>query len=288
MPKALKRLVIGLVFWTGACANDDPGSSSDHGSGSATGSGTGATSGGTGSGTSPGASGPASSSGAPTGSAGSGAPGVGSEPGSAPAAEPCDGPLLPMAAGNRWTYRVTDSNGTSMKTSTVMGLEPVGGTGPNAALMAFRVVTQKVSAAGMDMTESWQGVLEDGSVVRYRELGYQAGGTVSNGEDFWDPYKLRVDESPDRLAEGAAWQEMYMETKVQMGMPTEAPRSDGWAVDAVDVPCGPVSGLMHSCIQIRKTVDGAATGKTYLFARCVGKVREQGTQLEELVEYSVD
>jgi hypothetical protein len=193
-----------------------------------------------------------------------------------------------MAVGNRWTYRVTDGNGVSMKTSTVMGMEPVGGSGPNASTMAFHVVTTKQSAAGMDQTESWQGVLENGSVVRYRELAFQAGSTTSNGEDFWEPYKLRLDASAERTAEGATWQELYTETKVQMGVATPAPRNDGWLVEAVDVPCGPVNGEMLSCIQVRKTVDGAQAGKVYLFARCVGKVREQGTQLEELTDFAVN
>lgn len=201
----------------------------------------------------------------------------------------CDGPLLPMAVGNMWTYKVTNpTSGVSMKTTLVDKMEAVGGTGPNAAKMAFHVVTTKTSGAGGDMTESWQDVLANKTVVRYRELAFAAGSTNSNGEDHWDPYKLRVDESPDHIVKGATWNEMYMETKVAMGVTAAAaPRNDGWVVSDVGVPCGPVKGEMLSCIKLTKTADGAMVGKTYWYARCVGKVREEGTQTEELTDYTV-
>ena len=202
--------------------------------------------------------------------------------------EGCDGPYLPMAVGNTWTYRVIDPvDGVSTKVNTIDRKEKVGGTGPNADKMAFHALTEKTSGAGEDMTESWQDVLEDGSVVRYREVAYKAGTNTVNGEEHWDPYKLRIDNAPAHIADDATWTEKYAETKIDASMPVTAQRTDGWTVEGVDVPCGPVNGEMLSCIRLRKAADGAAAGKTYWFARCVGKVREMGTQVEDLMDYEL-
>jgi hypothetical protein len=191
--------------------------------------------------------------------------------------------------GNTWTYQVTDSQGNvSTKTTTVQDLSVVGGTGPSAGRTAFRVLTSKLAGGVTDTTESWQDAVADGTVVRYRELAYQAGTAQVDVEDSWDPYKLRVDGSAAHTQQGAAWTEAYTETKLKAGVSTSLPRSDSWVVDAVDTPCGPVKGVMLSCLRVRKTVDGAAAGKTYLFARCVGKVREEGTQTEVLTDYQVN
>jgi hypothetical protein len=200
----------------------------------------------------------------------------------------CKGGFLPMAVGNRWTYRVISPvDGVSMKEQVIDGEEAVGGSGPNADETAFHAVTMKMSGQGMDKTESWQAVLADGSVVRYRELEYKAGTESANGEEHWDPYKLRIDQSPEHLGAGATWDERYAETKIDKGTATTASRDDGWKVDGVDVPCGPVNGEMLSCIKLSKGSDGADSGKSYWFARCVGKVREQGAQVEELVDYEL-
>src|SRR5688500_2750690 len=47
--------------------------------------------------------------------------------------------FLPIKTGNSWTYLVTvTGEGTTPKTQTVMEEGPVGGTGPHAAVTAFR------------------------------------------------------------------------------------------------------------------------------------------------------
>jgi hypothetical protein len=195
---------------------------------------------------------------------------------------------LPMAVGNTWTYRVTSAiDGVSTKVNAIDGEEKVGGTGPHADEVAFHALTTKTSGAGMDMTESWQAVLDDGSVVRYREISYRAGSNTPNGEEHWTPYKLRIDNSAEHIAAGAKWDEIYTETKItNNGVPLDASRKDGWIVEAVDEPCE-VAGEMLSCLKLRKTADGADGGKTYWYARCVGKVREMGTQTEELMSYEL-
>src|SRR5436309_3386372 len=52
------------------------------------------------------------------------------------------GPLYPLTVGSHWIYQVTDTDGTlSTEVVSVAAQELVGGTGPHADQMAFRVVT---------------------------------------------------------------------------------------------------------------------------------------------------
>src|SRR5687767_1332160 len=100
--------------------------------------------------------------------------------------------LLPIKTGNSWTYLVTDESGIpTPKTQTVMQQEPVGGTGPNATVTAFRFVTRKGTDL-MDETVSWQARVGT-RVVRYREQAFMA--TAPHAlelEEYWQPSKLRV------------------------------------------------------------------------------------------------
>jgi hypothetical protein len=271
-------LVVGCAVVIAACGSKDPddGDNGEAGEGGGRGGkGGSAGKGGTSADAGPGIDG------------GSGSGGSGDPDGGEPAECEHDA-YLPMAVGNSWTYRVINPvDGESTKVNTIDREEEVGGTGPNADLLAFHALTTKTSGAGMDMTESWQGVLDDGSVVRYREISYRAGSMVANGEEHWDPYKLRIDNSPEHIEADATWNETYEETKIDNGVPISAQRNDGWTIDDVDVPCGPVKGRMLSCIKVSKSADGADTGKTYWYARCVGKVREMGTQVEELTDYEL-
>src|SRR3954469_21608959 len=85
-------------------------------------------------------------SGAPQGGTASGGsdttPGAGDDAGGASSVDP-HASLLPWSIGNSWTYRVTKNGNVTEKTTTIGDLELVGGTGPNATLMAFHVTTSK-------------------------------------------------------------------------------------------------------------------------------------------------
>jgi hypothetical protein len=149
--------------------------------------------------------------------------------------------------------------------------------------MAHAVVTEK--ADGADETRSWQG--KDGDrIVRFREQSFSASTGALSQEEHWDPPKLRVDGSPEHTAEGAEWLEIYEETKVPAsgaaGPPAEA--RDLWTVlsaaEVVTVPAGTFTAVV-----LQKVGGGT---KRYWYARGVGKVKETGTQTEELVEYAVE
>jgi hypothetical protein len=194
--------------------------------------------------------------------------------------------LLPLKTGNFWTYLVTDETGVpTPKTQTVMEEEPVGGTGPNAAMTAFRMVTRK-GVNGMDETISWQGRVGT-RVLRYREQAYMANPPHAlELEEHWAPSKLRVDESPDHMVAGASWLETDQETKLPVGgTPTTTAVEDRWMV-AAERQAVTVQGKSYEVLILTKT--GAMSQKTYWWARGIGKVKEIGVnQTEELLSWNV-
>lgn len=216
---------------------------------------------------------------------GAGGEGAGGGGGGTPGPE---GALLPWVQGNKWTYRITKDGVVSVKTTTIGELEVVGGEGPNAEKMAYHVVTAKGTDL-KDRTESWQAVDPDNEdrVVRYREQSFNATSGELELEEHWDPWKLHIDGSADRTVKEATWLEDYNETKAEVGLsPSNHDVRERWTVlddDAtVEVPAGTFEHVIH----FQKV--GASTSKEYWYLRGVGKLKETGSQTEELVEYSLE
>jgi hypothetical protein len=197
------------------------------------------------------------------------------------------GALLPWKVGNTWTYRVTDGAEVSDKTTTVESEAPVGGTGPNAALMAYRVVTRKGTMLN-DETESWQAPLPDSEdkVVRYREISYSAKTGMPTLETTWAPYKLHVDGRAETLTQDFTWREDYEETKTAYdGTPPEmGTQSDRWTVIGLDETVSVAGKTYEHAVHFQKFSNSA---KDYWYLRGVGKLKETGSQTEELVSYTV-
>jgi hypothetical protein len=196
------------------------------------------------------------------------------------------GPLLPWAVGNSWTYRVTNAGVVALKTTTIGELEPVGGEGPNAELMAYHVTTAKGTDLN-DRTESWQGPSSDEPerIVRYREQSFDATSGNLELEEYWDPPRVHIDGTAEHTAAGATWLEIYTETKLPVGLTSTTHESrDRWTVlsndETVEVPAGTFEHAIH----LQKT--GGST-KQYWYVRGVGKVKETGSQTEELTEASI-
>lgn len=215
--------------------------------------------------------------------AGSGSEDAGAQGGNPGSPDAALGSFLPWQEGNTWTYRVTEAGVTSTKVTTVGALEPVGGTGPNADLEANKVETAK-GTGGMDLTVSWQLQVGD-SVLRYREQAYSASTGDLELDEHWDPHKIHFDGSPEHTVAGATWLEEYQETKLPVGgAPETTTARDRWTVIAVDeevtVPAGTFSALVL-------TKAGGTVLKTYYYVRGVGKVKEEGTQTEELQSFEV-
>jgi len=191
------------------------------------------------------------------------------------------GPLLPWKQGNTWTYKVTGDGESSTKVTTILALEPVGGSGVNATKMAHRVETKK---GAMDQTISWQ-ALDGERVMRYREQSYSAKTGLVELEESWVPGKLHVDSSAARQVAGLMWIEEYEETKAPTdGTPETKTQRDTWKVDAVDQVVTVPAGTFSAVVLIKS---GGTSLKTYWYVPGVGKVKETGGQTEELVSYQV-
>ena len=157
------------------------------------------------------------------------------------------------------------------------------GTGPNKDVMAFKVVTHK---GGMDQTVSWQAPDGD-SVIRYREQAFSASTGALELEEHWDPHKIHIDGSAVHRVTGASWLEIYQETKLPIGLTPETHEAhDRWTIlsacESVTVPAG-----TFTAVYLQKVSATGGSAKTYWYVPGVGKVKESGGQLEELVTYSL-
>lgn len=192
--------------------------------------------------------------------------------------------LLPLAVGAAWTYRITDgtTGEVTEKTTAVEAREAVGG--EKADVEAFRVRTEKAEG----WTISWQQDLGS-AIVRHREMAYREDTTLKE-EEYFLPSKLRIDETPSRLAAGASWEERYTEKRIDGddGTVTTEDKVETWTVEAVDeeitVPAGTFTTVR---VKREGSSSDGATIKTWWFAPGVGKVKEIGGQTEELVSYDV-
>jgi hypothetical protein len=196
-----------------------------------------------------------------------------------------EGTLMPFKTGNSWTYRVSDGTTVSEKTTTIGKLETIGGTGPHAADMAFNVVTRK----GMDLADqtiSWQAPSVDDPerIVRYREIGYGATTQMPKLETHWDPEKLHIDGRKEILVDGKTWLEHYGETKTTFDelLPVSTMETDSWTVLSVDVTVTAADVAYEHTVHFQK-VSGSGARKEYWYKPDVGKIKETGTQTEELV-----
>jgi len=191
---------------------------------------------------------------------------------------PTTGRYMELASGASWTFRVDDGNGATEKTQTVGPLEDVGGA--KAGTTAFRVTTVRPGGEVV----SWQEDTGD-AIRRHRE---QDNAGTTSSDEIYQPFKTRVDESPDHVVAAATWSESYTEFVTSAGVTTEAAKVERWEVEAVDevisVPAGDFCTLR---VKRTSTVDGAGGSvKRFWFARGVGKVREEGAnQVEELTAF---
>jgi hypothetical protein len=197
-------------------------------------------------------------------------------------ATPASQRLLPLAVGSTWTYQVSAAGASPvLKKNTVEAYEDVGGA--KAGTTAFRVRTEKTDGA----TVSWQEDRCD-SVVRHREQSFSLAGVMTD-DDVYQPQKLRIDELAAHLAVGATYTTAYSElhTDPATGATTTKSKVENWTVEAIDedvtVPAG-----TFKCVRLHKVgTDAGQADKRFWFARGVGKIKEEGDQLEELDSYTL-
>jgi hypothetical protein len=211
----------------------------------------------------------------------------------------------PQKVGNSWTYLVTPmADLPSYKVVTIDAAEMVGGTGTSAGRPAYRHVTCKSSPSveacasppsatnKVDRTIGWLGMV--GKVLgNYREQSFKKATETLTEEDWWEPFRTKVDNDPAHTVLGAKWTDVYKEYKQpSLGIRTVTMQMEQWEVLAVDEtvtinpPNGPAKVYPH-CIKVTHSNAGASATKTFWYAKGIGKVKETGQQTEELIDYKV-
>ena len=189
------------------------------------------------------------------------------------------GPLLPLVKGNTWTYRVTDGDQVTEKTVTVGESQRIGGSGPNADERAFLVTSERESTTTLSFMASL-----DGRIVRYRDQ--ELSGDQVDSDTSFSPHRLYIDGTDEHTREGASWPEEFEGTVSKPGKADEtSTEREVWTVTAtaeeVTVPAGTFRALVV-------TKAGGTKLKTYWYVRGLGKVKEIGGQIEELLEFDVE
>ena len=188
---------------------------------------------------------------------------------------------LPYEVGFSWTFSKTDL-GTGAKTSKGQALTEEM-THPDYGQVIVQV-TQKTGGETVSLLRR-----ENDRVIRFEQEDRDSAQNLDRTTTY-DPGQIRIDESPERLAAGAEWDESYTEVKMdpQGVVLTTVPTTDHWKVLAVQEACSTAIGDFE-CVRVLKTrTQGGIAEKEFTFAPGVGKVREVGgNQLEELTACSV-
>jgi len=112
-------------------------------------------------------------------------------------------------------------------------------------------------------------------------------------EEYWVPYRLHVDGSAAHTKTGAMYPDNYDEVKIPAGFAAMDPehRQDVWQCvdgdESITVGAGTANEKTYEhTVHLKKTA-GSDKNKEYWYKRGVGKIKETGSQTEELIEYHV-
>ncbi len=188
--------------------------------------------------------------------------------------------MLPLVIGSHWTYS-TSKPGVppEQKSTSVEALEDIGDR--KAGIMGYRMKTELLDKT----TVSWQEDLCT-SVVRHREKTFDLA-NVLTADTFYQPNKLRVDETAAHMATGAAWTLSFTEIQVNptTGTAITISKDENWSVAAATEP-GTTPAGTFTALHLNKKTSGNAD-KDYWYAPGVGKVKETGDQTEELTAFTI-
>lgn len=184
---------------------------------------------------------------------------------------------LPFAAGNTWRYLVDEFDGqppaVKAQTYTEM-MTPDEATGP---------VIVQLTTNNNGSTESWFQQQGD-RIVRLRQRDFDLAGNLER-TTYYLPHRLRIDQSPERLQTGATWTENFVREEYDAldRLVEQENQAEEWSVVNGDTAC-PGAWNAFRCVHLkRSTIEGGVSLKDYWFARGIGKIREEGGVLEDLV-----
>ncbi len=185
--------------------------------------------------------------------------------------------LWPLTTGSTWTYQITaDTRGVFEKTVTVEGPREV----PDAVGEAISVL----SVEPYKSERSWQ-LTGNGLAYRVREEDLTDGALTT--VTTWDPATIKnlVDPQPVGWSSSSTIHEL--ERVMADGTVKEKDRTYVWTVLAVDESVTVPAGTFQALKVQRSRPDKTDKVRTYWLVPGVGKVREDGERLEELVRYEV-
>lgn len=187
--------------------------------------------------------------------------------------------LLPFAVGNSWTYEVTniDLQETSTKSQSVLRTEEYDDGMPALVLETSKAEGRTVSALRQ----------VGDALLRLEQEDYDPEGLLER-TTVYDPGKIKLDETPARIAQGATFDEVYTATVYDpTGVETSREdRVDQWQVLSTGEPC-PGDFADYDCVVIERASVGTPP-KTFWFAAGIGKVQETGGQEERLKACSLE
>ncbi|QAT86751.1 putative lipoprotein [Corallococcus coralloides] len=198
--------------------------------------------------------------------------------------------LWPLTTGTTWTYRITDDvEGVFDKVVTVHGPETVPGTTMTAVKVHSR--QDRTNSGTVYEENSWQLELTNGLVVRLREEDVTDG--LATKATTWSPAMMKS------LAATPASVPWEHQDKVRELITYAAGGTEGkdptyvWKVLEKDVTVTTPAGTFTNAIKVQRdklNKNGEVKEekqRLYWLVPGVGKVREDGERLEELVSYDV-
>jgi hypothetical protein len=186
--------------------------------------------------------------------------------------------LWPLTPGSKWTYRITeDMRGVFEKTVEVLGPQTV----PETTMTAIAVRSIQPHLE----ERSWQLQLESGLVVRLREEDIKSG-TIARVMT-WSPATVKSVAVPQE--QGWSYNSSIREvTRLGDGTVEEKDRTYVWTVRGVNETVTVPAGTFTNAIRIqRDQPDKEGKLRTYWLVPGIGKVKEEGERLEELVSHDI-
>ena len=185
--------------------------------------------------------------------------------------------LWPLTRGTRWTYRITDpTRGTFEKQVEVMGEQTV----PETSMKAIAVRSLQPHLEEL----SWQLEL-NGVVVRLREEDRKAGALAR--VTTWSPATVKAIAQEQRV--GWTFTSDIRElTRLGDGTTEDKDKTYVWRVEAVNETVTTPAGTFTNAIRLKRARgDKENQERTYWLVPGIGKVKEDGERLEELVSYDI-
>ncbi|MFY0574568.1 hypothetical protein ACN28S_09610 [Cystobacter fuscus] len=187
--------------------------------------------------------------------------------------------LWPLTQGSTWTYRIQDpSKGTFEKRVEVLGEQVV----PETTMKAIAVLSTQPNKEEM----SWQLEL-DGTVVRLREEDRKQG-KVSQ-VTTWNPATVKALSKP-RALDWSYTSDIRELTRANDGTLEDKDKTYVWRVVGVNETVTTPAGTFTNAIRLeRKRGDKVKPDddRTYWLVPGIGKVKEDGERLEELVSFDI-